>query len=414
MKFKHLMSLCKSQFILKRREKRADLSVIVGHNFRRWRLAAAVSSLFRLVLLIILSLTCGLVGCQEPLSPEMPTFIPPTPTYTPVPPTDTPWPTATFTRIAMTTRRPPTCTPTPTSTNTPAPANPGPVASNPNPTPTPEFRGKLVFQVSSGGDIYIVNADGSELRRLTHGLDPALSPDGKQVAFTRWEFPHGGYIINADGTGERQIFGNPQTKSPVWSPDGGLIAFSFRRLKDAKSDLEHGEWRLGVVEVESGQFSELPTYLGSSSPTWGWQGTEPAIIYGGARGLGIIALESQYRYLTDHPAHCTPAWSPDGRRVAYMIRYPDRGELWAMNPDGSNQAPLTAPPLGARRPISSVAPAWSPDSRHIVFLSNRNGPWEMFVMKADGSEQRKMLAAALDHLSFSYEFASERVVSWGP
>jgi hypothetical protein len=35
-------------------------------------------------------------------------------------------------------------------------------------------------------------------------------------------------------------------------------------------------------------------------------------------------------------------------------------------------------------------------------------------MKADGSEQRKIFATALDHLSFSYEFASERVVSWGP
>jgi dipeptidyl aminopeptidase/acylaminoacyl peptidase len=372
-----------------------------------------------LLLCIGLLLTCGLIGCREPFSPEMPTFIPPTLTYTPVPPTDTPWPTVTFTPVAVATRRPPTYTPTPTVTNTPVPTNPRPVT--PTPTPPPEFSGKLVFQLSSGGDIYVINADGSGLRPLTHGLDPALSPDGKQVAFTRWEFPYGIYVINADGTGERQLFGKEQTKSPTWSPDGRLIAFSFRRLArrdegdpDELGDLEHGEWRLGVVEVETGYFGELPTYLGSSSPTWGPQWTGPAIIYGGAKGLGIVTLEGPYRYLTDHPGHCTPAWSPDGKRVAYVIRYPDRGELWAMNPDGSSQVPLTAPPVGARRPISSVAPAWSPDSRHIVFLSNRNGPWEIFVMKADGSEQRKMFATALDHLSFSYEFASERVVAWGP
>ncbi len=42
----------------------------------------------------------------------------------------------------------------------------------------PELQGTLVFQTSSGGDIYIVNANGTGLRKLTTGLDPALSPDG--------------------------------------------------------------------------------------------------------------------------------------------------------------------------------------------------------------------------------------------
>ncbi|MCU0501412.1 MAG: SH3 domain-containing protein [Anaerolineae bacterium] len=44
----------------------------------------------------------------------------------------------------------------------------------------------LVFQTESGGPIYVMNANGSNLRYLTTGIDPAISPDGKQVAFTRW------------------------------------------------------------------------------------------------------------------------------------------------------------------------------------------------------------------------------------
>ena len=45
-------------------------------------------------------------------------------------------------------------------------------------TETAPLQGKIVFQTSSGGEIYLINADGTDLRYLTTGLDPALSPDG--------------------------------------------------------------------------------------------------------------------------------------------------------------------------------------------------------------------------------------------
>lgn len=51
------------------------------------------------------------------------------------------------------------------------------------PTRTPGLGGRLVFQVASGGDTYTMNADGTNLTRLTHGMDPSWSRDGSQMAF---------------------------------------------------------------------------------------------------------------------------------------------------------------------------------------------------------------------------------------
>ena len=84
--------------------------------------------------------------------------------------------------------------------------------------------------------------------------------------------------------------------------------------------------------------------------------------------------------LTDNDADdWSPAWSPDGRRIAFDSDRDGDFEIYVMNADGSGVTRLTD------NDADDWSPAWSPDGRRIAFDSNRDGDFEIYVMNADGS-----------------------------
>lgn len=133
---------------------------------------------------------------------------------------------------------------------------------------------RLVFQIKQGfeeclfadTDFYEVGIDGSGFRKLldsrcgSGNFKPTFSPDGMQIAFASKRARGGGsttsdldiFVMNADGTDVRQVSSGVESGgSPVWSPDGNWIAFGSNNSGDIWAiDLENGDGvpvKLGTV-----------------------------------------------------------------------------------------------------------------------------------------------------------------------
>lgn len=311
------------------------------------------------------------------------------------------------------------------------------------------LQGTLVFQTHPGGMIYAYALEDGRVWQLTHGFDPAISPDGSTVAFTRDGGQNGIYLIDIDGGRERLIFsGRSSLASPKWSPDGKWILFSRGdeywecrtlgfgtcvsgnvfggrpgqepppgfSLEDLPI-MRTQEFNLAVVDTNGENYHDVAALETARTPDW----NEAGIVYQSSAGIQRTADKPDaentlvsFDYL--NPYYHDPDWQPNGGRILFQMRGASHWEIYSMNPDGSNMTNLTRPVTALVDALpSNVAPAWSPDGQHIVFASNRGednsaGAWRLWVMDADGSNQHPLpLTVAID-----YTFGGEQIVSWGP
>jgi TolB protein len=98
----------------------------------------------------------------------------------------------------------------------------------------------------------------------------------------------------------------------------------------------------------------------------------------------------QRRLSFDGAYNTAPAWSPDGRWIAYETRVGGQFDIWLIDPEGRTNVPVVT------NPRSDEAPSWAPDSRKIAFHSQRRGKADVYVVDLDGENPRRLTEAAGD------------------
>ena len=256
------------------------------------------------------------------------------------------------------------------------------------PTPLPgtgasAAEGRIVFssERDGNGEIYVVNADGSGLTRLTvnqvNDSAPAFSPDGTQVAFiSDRDGDKEVFVMTTGGTNQSNLTKNSvDDTEPSWSPDGTKIAFTSNR--------EAG-FNVYLMNADGSHQGRLTFNDGSenTSPAWSPDGETLAFVsFRGNTDVFIVdASGSGEKRLTSDPGDdFTPAWSPDGTSIAFTSFRDGNAEIYVVKADGSRATRLTTD-SGA-----DWSPSWSPDGAWIAFESERDGNRDIYVMRADGS-----------------------------
>lgn len=240
--------------------------------------------------------------------------------------------------------------------------------------------------------IWTMQQDGGTPKQLTNSQSdkryPAWSYGGREIMCR----DNNGrtYLVDINTGKEKRIltsFGQIGSAAP--SPKGSELLFvRFRTEIIDSSDL----WLTSSPEGKNQKILTRDVGL-QYAPAWSPDGKKIAYISGhGYQTHELFIMESdgknRKQLTTNKALELLPAFSPDGRKIAYVSDITDNYEIWVMNTDGSDPTQLT------NSEGIDTRPSWSPDGNHIMFTSNRSGNLQLWIMNSDGGNPTQLTRGA--------------------
>lgn len=247
------------------------------------------------------------------------------------------------------------------------------------------------FVFLSDKQVYRVDSDGYNLTPVTRGeeaLSPVWSPDGGRIAFTRFNDGHGPLVILDLQSGTRSTA--PGTTSalnitPAFSPDGQWLAFA--RVGGDGTDI----FKVNLASGGAPQRLTAGRFADNLSPTYSPDGRRIAFVStrAGAPQVYVMSADGTDQELLapfDYGVTGSsngPEWSPDGASLVFHRDVSRAPQIFVLDVNSRRVRQLTS---SGR----NEDPTWAPDGRHVAFVSDRSGRRQLWVIDMDTGRIRQV------------------------